>query len=165
MKKYFFPALMSLLILFGILLIVTPYVADWLYPVSHSSLRAAKSEDVKKALADWFNVTVTDIQEAQGLHQFNAQNSTSWFSFKTSRQAMTHFIRSHHLQQQALTPEILQQTFMAQTTPATWWQPASLQRQTYFKEETSERQLYLVYNEELQKGYLLVKTLEKTKSF
>lgn len=164
MKKYFFPTLMSILILFGILLIVTPYIANWLYPASHSSLRAAKSDEVKKALADWFKVSVADIQEAQGLHQFSAQNSTSWFGFKTSRQAVTRFILSNQLQQHELTPDILQQVFMQQS-PAAWWQPAILQRQTYFKGLSDQRELYLIYNEERQQGYMLVKTQEKTHSF
>ena len=165
MKKYLFPALMTLVILCGLLLIVTPYIADWLYPASQSRLHAAKPTEVKQALADWFNTPVANVSEAQALHQVAAQGNTSWFAFSLPRQPVEGFIRSNSLQQTTLTPEVLQQVFMTPAPPVTWWQPASLQRQTYFKGNDAQHDLALVYNAESQRGFLLVTPHEKVKSF
>ncbi len=156
---------MGLVIAFGLLLIVTPYIAEWLYPASHSGLRSAKTMEVKQALAEWFNTPVDTITEGYAIKQLSAQGTTAWFGFKMPRKPVESFINRNHLQQLPLTPELLQRAFMNQNPPAQWWQPAALQRETYFKGSDANRELGLIYNADLEQGYLLVITTEERHHF
>lgn len=156
--KYFFPALMALAILAGITLTVTPYVADWFFPMPTSNLRKAEPQQVAQALAQWFNARPEQFRAPQGIHQVTAEDNTAWFGFQVSREPVETFIRTHRLQQQALTPELLQQVFTSQQPPAEWWQPQALQRETYFSGEVDGRAVALIYHAEQQQGFLIVRT-------
>ncbi|MFN3786600.1 MAG: hypothetical protein ACK4RS_07150, partial [Thiothrix sp.] len=68
------------------------------------------------------------------------------------------FIRTHRLQQQELTPTLLQQVFASQQPPAEWWQPQALQRETYFSGNVDGRAVALIYHAEQQQGLLRVST-------
>lgn len=158
--KYFFPVLMGILILFGIVLTATPYIADWLLPVSASSYQQAKAEDARQAVADWFGVKSEQIKSAQAIRQRTAQGSYSWLVFEAAREPVAQFVINARLKQQALDQATLQAMWLANIPTVDWWQPAELKRETYFSGKTENRTVALIYNEALQKGYLLVKTIE-----
>ncbi|EIJ34916.1 hypothetical protein [Thiothrix nivea] len=163
--KYFFPALMALVILAGISLVATPYVAEMLFPAQKTTLRTATPQQVSAALASWLGVESGRVKEAQGTSQMSAQGKTSWFTFTVDRQPVEHFIRANRMRQQDLTPEILQRVFVAQTPSADWWQPASLERQTCFISTDEGQELGLIYDAEQQKGFLVARTRAKAGSF
>lgn len=156
--KYFFPALMALLILAGISLVVTPYIAEQLFPAPPTSVRKAEPQQVAQALAQWFGTNPDQLTDTQGITRTSAEGSTAWFSFKTGQEAVKHFIIENRLQQQELTADTLQQVFSTSNPPADWWQPASLQRQTCFIGDDAGRQLGLIYDAERQQGFLVTRT-------
>jgi hypothetical protein len=156
--KYFFPILMALVILAGISLVLTPYIAEQLFPAPTTSLRKADPQQVAQALAQWFATTPDQLSETQGVNQVSAQGNTAWFTFRVGQEPVRQFILHNQLQQQDLTDERLQQVFFAQNPPASWWQPASLGRQTCFIGTDGGRQLGLIYHAEQQRGFLVVRT-------
>lgn len=163
--KYFFPVLMTLVILAGISLVVTPFVAELVFPTQQTTLRVADPQEIRQALANWLGTTPDKLADTQGIHQTSAQGKTSWFTFTVERQAVEHFIRQNRLQQQELNPTILQRDFTTENPPANWWQPTSLERQTCFIGMDEGRKLGLVYHAELQKGFLVIQTRTKSSSF
>ncbi len=164
--KYLFPGLIALVVLAGVTLTVTPYVADMVVSDSKSNtLRAANPQEVRQALASWFETSLDTVTQAQGLNQVTSQSKTAWFKFSVKREPIEHFIRQNHLQQQDLTAERLNTLFDANYPPATWWNPASLGRQTCFTGLDEGRQIGLIYNAELEQGFLIVRTQQKTPNF
>lgn len=158
--KYFFPVLMGIVILFGVGLTLTPYIANWLLPVKASTYQQAKPEDARQAVADWFGAKPDQIKSAQALRRRTAEGHTSWLMFEASREPVVQFVMNARLTQQPLDQAVLQATWLANPPSVNWWQPAELKRETYFSGKAENRSLALIYNEELQKGYLLVKTTE-----
>ena len=165
MKKYLFPLLMSLTILAGVSLVLTPYIAEWLLPAESSTYRAAPESEVKQAMSEWFKTEVPNVGEVQGLHRTAPDGNTSWFKFKLPRQSVEQFIRANHLQQKPLTAELMNTTFSGKDLPAPWWQPAELKRETCFVMASEDQQMGLIYNAELEQGYLVVRSRTKTHSF
>lgn len=163
--KYFFPILMAGLILAGITLTATPYIAELLFPSGKTSFQAAKPENTRQALANWFNTPLEAFSDTHGIKQQNADGSTEWFTFHVSRKPVEAFIYNHRLQQSELTPSLLQEIFLQNPPPVDWWQPSSLERQTYFRGSDEGRELGLIYNAELQHGFLIIKTRHKTHDF
>ncbi|QQZ28922.1 hypothetical protein HMY34_09235 [Thiothrix subterranea] len=163
--KYFFPALMVFVILAGVSLTLTPYIAEQFFPASKTTLRVADPERAKQALADWFGTTPANVTDVQASNQSAAQGNTSWFMFGTERTGVEYFIRQNNLKQQNLSPEILQNTFMTQQPPAPWWQPAALERETCFIGSAEGREIGLIYHAELKKGFLIVRTHQKPAKF
>ena len=163
--KYFFPALMVFVILAGVSLTLTPYIAEQFFPASKTTLRVADPERAKQALADWFGTTPANVTDVQASNQSAAQGSTSWFMFGTERTGVEYFIRQNNLKQQNLSREILQNTFMTQQPPAPWWQPAALERETCFIGSAEGREIGLIYHAELKKGFLIVRTHQKPAKF
>lgn len=163
--KYFFPALMALVILAGVSLALTPYIAEQFFPASKTTLRTADPERTKQALANWFGTEPANLTEVQASSQTSAQGNTSWFMFGVERPAVEYFIRQNGLKQQNLSPEILQSTFMIQQPPAPWWQPAALERETCFIGSDEGREIGLIYHAELKKGFLIVRTYQKPAKF
>ena len=159
--KYFFPALMGLLIFMGVALTATPYIAEWLMPAASTSFRKANPEDARTALADWFGANPQELADAEAIRQQTVHGSTAWFAFTAPGDAVGRFVVRSRLNQQDLTPEIMQQVFLAQTPPVDWWQPASLQRRSWFSGKSEGQELALVYNAEMQRGFLLVRTANK----
>lgn len=159
--KYFFPVLMAIMILFGIGLTLTPYIANWLIPVTASSYQQAKSADARQAVADWFGVKPEQIKSAQAIRQRTPAGNTAWLSFETDREPVVQFVVSARLNQVNLDQNALQTIWLGNALPVDWWQPAALKRETYFEGKTENRTVALMYNDELQKGYLLIKTTEK----
>lgn len=163
--KYFFPALMALVILAGVSLALTPYIAEQFFPASKTTLRTADPERAKQALANWFGTDPANMINVQASSQTSAQGNASWFMFETERAAVEYFIRQNGLTQQDLSTDILQSTFMTQQPPAPWWQPATLERETYFKGTDNSRDIGLIYHAELKKGFLIVRTYQKPAKF
>ena len=158
--KYFFPVLMGIVILFGLGLTLTPYIADWLLPISASSYQQAKDSDARQAIADWFGVKPEQITSAQAIRRRTPEGNTAWLVFEAGRDSVVQFVRNARLNQENLNQSALQSVWLANPPSVNWWQPAELKRETYFSGKTENRTLSLIYNEELQKGYLLVKTVE-----
>lgn len=158
--KYFFPVLMGIAILFGAGLTVTPYIADWFLPVNASNYQQAKSADALQAVADWFGAKPEDIKSAQAIRRRTTEGSTSWLMFEASREPVAQFVLNARLQQVNLDQTALQAVWLNNPPPINWWQPAELKRETYFSGKTENRTLSLIYNEEQQKGYLVVKNTE-----
>lgn len=163
--KYFFPLLMALVILAGVSLIVTPFIAEYIFPASKTTLRAADPKEATQALADWFGVPPSNLSGVQAIKQVATQGNTSWFTFTLERTPVEHFIVQNQLKQQALTPDLLQNTFMAQTPPIAWWQPAQLQRETCFIGKVEEREMGLIYDAERKVGFLILRTYVKPAKF
>lgn len=166
--KYFFPVLMGMAILLGLGLALTPYIADWLMPVSASSYQQAKPEDARQAIADWFGVKPEQIKSAQAIRRRTLEGNTAWLMFEGEREPVVQFVVNARLKQQNFDQTALESIWLANRPSVAWWQPAELQRETYFLGKTENRSLFLVYNETMQKGYLLVKTInspnDKTKN-
>lgn len=163
--KYFFPALMGLLILAGVSLVATPYIAEYFFPAKTMSLRTATSEDVRNALANWFGTSPDAVSDAKGVNQMSSEGNASWFAFTMERQLVENFIRKNRLEQKELDSATLQRVFTVNEPPAEWWQPQSLARQTCFIGMEEGHSLGLIYNAEQQRGFLVVKTVKKTSGF
>ena len=158
--KYFFPALMGLLILAGIVLTVTPFVAEQFFPTQETSFRKANPDDVKQALRDWFRQPQADFRDARAIRQVSAKGTMAWFRFEVERQAVERFIVANRMKQEELTDDVMQGVFMRHVPPVDWWQPASLQRETYFQSGNKDQALNLIYDAESETGYFLVVTLK-----
>jgi hypothetical protein len=163
--KYFFPLMMALLILAGVSLTLTPIIAEFIFPASKTTLRAADPAEAKLAMAEWLGTRPESLADVQGITQVSTQGNTSWFTFKVERAPVENFIHQHQLKQQNLTPETLQGLFMAQNPPAPWWQPAKLERQTCFIGTDEARELGLIYNADQKIGFLITRALQKTSEF
>lgn len=163
--KYFFPVLMALVILAGLTLALTPFIAEQFFPTQETTLRKAAPEQVQQALARWFETDPAEFSETRGIKQVSAQGDTNWFTFRVARQPVEHFIRQQRLRQQALTTEVLQRLFATNTPPADWWQPASLKRETFFGGLDEGHEIGLIYHADQQTGFLVIRTREKTNSF
>lgn len=161
--KYFFPFLMGIVILLGVGLTLTPYIADWLLPVSAAHYQQAKPNDARQAIADWFGVQPEQIKSAQAIRRRTHEGNTSWLVFDASRDPVAQFVMNARLQQINLDQAALQSVWLDNPPPVDWWQPAKLQRETYFVGKTASRTLSLIYNEEQHKGYLVVKLVETAK--
>lgn len=159
--KYFFPVLITVVVLSGLVLTFTPFVAEQLLPSPTTSMRQADPQQIKQALANWFGTSASAITQAQGISLLTAEGTTAWFEFSTDRQGVERFIVTNHLKQQELTSAIMQDFFTNAKPPAEWWQPTSLQRQTYFSGTEQGREVGLIYNAETQKGFLIVYTRKK----
>lgn len=159
MKKYFFPILMGVVILFGVVLTFTPWVADYLMPVKETHFRRAPAPEAQEALANWFNVKTSDIQYPEGLQFTSPERKIAWFKFHIARVPVEQFIKGLQLEQKDLTPQVLQEKFLTPKPPAEWWKPEELTRQSYFTSSAKGQELSLIYNAEVQQGYLLVNTL------
>jgi len=156
MKKYSLQILMGLVILFGLILSISPYLVDYL-PRSDEEVRAAKSEKVAEALARIFQSPDANISDAHAIHKQTAQAKTVWFSFRTTRKPMQRFIHIHKLKQKDLSEEVLNTVFHQNTPPASWWH-ADLGTKTYFTGQDGKSILNLIYNSRTKHGVLVVST-------
>lgn len=163
--KYFFPFLMVLVIGAGVVLTATPFILEYVFPASKTSFQAADDQESKKALEQWFSAQAGEVKEAKAIRQLSASERLSWFMFKAERQAVVRFIRQNQLQQKELTAEILQRSFNEVEPPVAWWNPSSLGLETYFVGGTNNSQVYLLYNDKQQLGFLLNKAQQKSQSF
>ena len=157
MKKYFLPTLMGLVIFLGLILAITPYIADAIFPASAEEVRQAKSREVAQALKAIFQSPDAEIEAAQAMYKKTATGKVAWFSFRTTRKPMQRFIHDRKLQQKALTAEILKQQFYQDNPPDQWWKP-DLSTETYFLGQEGENTLRLIYNSRIKRGVLVIST-------
>ena len=149
---------MGVLIFFGVVLTVTPWIAEYLMPAKTTSYRRAPAPEAQEALANWFNVRPHQVSYPEAIQYTTPNQKTAWFKFNIERKPVEQFIRVLRLKQEDLTPEVMQQRFLAHKPPVEWWQPDELKRQTYFTGQSAGQELKLIYNAELQQGYLLTHT-------
>ena len=157
MKTYLPQILMGLVILFGIGLTVTPFVAENFFPASEAEVRQAKSRDVVQALKTIFQSPDGDISDARAIHKKTADSKTAWFSFRSVRKPVQSFIHARKLEQKELSEEILNQAFFKNAPPVSWWQP-DLGTETYFTGEDNMNKLHLIYNSRTKRGVLVIST-------
>ncbi len=155
--KYFFPVLMALVIMVGLGTNLTPIIAEQFFPGSASRYQKAKPDDAKEALATWFGASSIDFGTVNAIRYQSAQYSTRWYQFVTKRKPVQRFIVRMRLKQLDLDKTILKQEFMVPPPPVDWWQPASLQRQTYFTGQDGRSTIKLIYND-TETGYLLIES-------
>ena len=158
-----FPVLMAVVIFAGVVLSTTPFILEYFFPLPKESLQYADPDDAKNALRHWFNSKNSDtnadinfdIKQVKAARERLADvGVNSYFSFETSPEVITAFIRLKQLQQIELTDEVMQTLFV--NAKISWWQPEILTRETYFSGEDKGILLHLIYNAQLKRGFLLL---------
>ena len=155
--KYFFPILMGFLILVGIVVSVTPFLGEWFFPAK-AHFQQADSEDAKEALANWFSVPPEALSEVKAIRWVDEKSQWRWFRFRIARQPVEAFIVGQKLEQRDMDAFVLQQQFMEKVPPVDWWQPAALDRKSYFFLDRGGMETRLLYQAEQEICYLLLKS-------
>ncbi len=150
---------MGLAILVGLILAITPFVADKFFPIPENTVRQAKPEIAAKALQQWFQSSDEFFTDVQAINKSAASSKTSWFAFSVNRRPIEKFILNKKLVQSDLTEAILNTTFFKNNRPASWWQPEAIAQQTYFTGEDQGRQVSLIYNPDSKRGVLVTSTI------
>ena len=153
--KYLFPVLMAVVIFAGLLLSTTPMIMSYFFPTPKESLQKAKPEEAATALKHWFNRADAEFTQVKAMRERLMDIGTNaYFTFETSPEVVTTFIRLKRLQQLELTHDVMQTLWV--NPKISWWQPQVLARKTYFSGEDKGIMLHLIYNAQLQRGFLLV---------
>lgn len=139
----------------GVVLSTTPFILEYFFPLPKESLQYADPEDAENALKHWFDSKNPDTKHVKAARERLADvGVNSYFSFETSPEVITTFIRLKKLQQLELTDEIMKTLFV--NAKISWWQPEILTRETYFSGEDNGILLHLIYNAQLKRGFLLL---------
>ena len=149
---------MGLAILTGLILVLTPFVAEKFFPIPENTVRLAKPEAAAMALKQWFQSPDAQFIAVQAINKKNAMGSTSWFSYSVGRGPIEKYIVSKKLVQKELTKDIMGITFSTHQTPASWWQPQALAQKTYFTGEDQGRVVSLIYSPKSKRGVLVTRT-------
>ena len=155
---------MILAVLAGLILALTPFIADKFFPVPENVVRQAKPEAAAMALKRWFNEPDALFVAVQAINKTSANNNTAWFTFSVGRGPVERYILQKKLQQQALNENILKDIFYSQNPPATWWHPDAISQETYFTGKDQGRTVSLMYNPTSKRGVLVTTTLETGKN-
>ncbi len=150
--------LMAIVILAGLVLALTPFVADKFFPVPKNAIRVAKPDAAIMALQQWFQSPDAFITDVQAFNKSNIDGSSSWFSFSVGRRPIEKYILNKKLSQNILTQEVLDATFFTSNPPASWWQPTAVNQETYFSGSDQGRSVALIYNPETKRGVLVTST-------
>ncbi|MGV6858482.1 MAG: hypothetical protein ACWA5X_05860 [bacterium] len=162
MKKWLLPLLVVFVALIGFGSALTPMIAEWLIPVPKVLVKKAKPEAVAQALHQWFDAAPgTHFTNTRGLSRSDEHGRVSWMAFKVDPQTVSRFIHRRGLQQKDLDAGVLSRQFSLDGLSADWWQPASLTRQTWFSGVDSGRDIGLIYNAELQQGFLVARSISQ----
>lgn len=169
--KTFASILMAIVILAGLVLAITPFVADKFFPIPENTVRQAKPEAAANALRQWFNSPDAGFIDVQAINHSSLKTSaqpesgqgqrmvnTAWFAFSVGRNPVEKYIISKKLEQKDLTQKVLEETFFVNQPPASWWQPQALAQQTYFTGEDQGRNVSLIYSPESKRGVLVTTT-------
>jgi hypothetical protein len=156
--KIFSTILMGLAILVGLLLALTPFVADKFFPVPENTVRQAKPDAAAMALKQWFQSPDAPFIAVQAINKKTPTSNTAWFSFSVGRAPIEKYIVSKKLTQKELNKDIMGITFSTNQSPASWWQPEALAQQTYFTGEDQGRVVSLIYSPESKRGVLVTRT-------
>jgi hypothetical protein len=149
---------MALVILIGLALALTPFVADKFFPIPENTVRQAKPEAAARALRQWFGAPDAPFIDVQAIQKESNGKRTAWFAFSVGRQPVEHYIVSKKLQQLELSDKVYDDVFYASQAPASWWQPRALAQQTYFSGKDQGRNVSLIYNPNSKRGILLTTT-------
>ena len=153
--KIFSTILMGVVIIAGLILALTPFVADKFFPVPENVTRVAKTEAAALALQQWFQSPDAVITDVQAMNKKIKDNNLSWFSFSVGRRPVEKYILNNKLTQKSLTEEILETTFFTRNPPASWWQPGAVNQETYFSGMDQGRIVSLIYNPASKRGVLI----------
>jgi len=158
---------MGLVILIGLILAITPFVAEKFFPVPENSVRQAKPDVAAMALQQWFQSPDELFTDVQAINKSSVNtsiiNKTSWFSFSVGRRPVEKYIINKKLVQSELTEAILNTIFFKNNRPASWWQPEAIVQQTYFTGEDQGRQVSLIYSPNSKRGVLVTTTVTTPK--
>ena len=158
--KTFTTILMFLAILVGFMLAITPFVADKFFPVPENTVRQAKPEAAANALKRLFKDPQAEFLAVQAINKRSSNSNVSWFAFSVGRGAVEKYIISKKLQQKPLSQAVLEETFFSKNPPATWWQPAAINQQTYFSGQDQGRSISVIYNPSSKRGVLVATTVK-----
>ncbi|MCF6189104.1 MAG: hypothetical protein L3J51_01345 [Cocleimonas sp.] len=156
--KTFTTIFMGLAIVMGLVLALTPFVADKFFPIPEKSVRQAKPEAAAMALKQWFQSPDAQFIAVQAINKKTPESNTSWFSYSVGRGPVEKYILDKKLEQKDLTDGVMATTFSTKQAPASWWQPEALAQQTYFTGEDQGRIVSLIYNPESKRGVLVTST-------
>ena len=146
---------MAVVIFAGVVLSTTPFILEYFFPLPKESLQYADPDDAENALKHWFDSKNAEIKQVKAARERLADvGVNSYFSFETSPEVITVFIRLKRLQQIELTDDVMKSLFV--NTKISWWQPEVLTRETYFSGEDKGILLHLIYNAQLKRGFLLL---------
>lgn len=147
---------MVLVILFGLVLALTPFIGSIFFPQPEVSTQMAKSEVSRSALARWFNAPVAAFVDVHAIKQVSPERSLSRFSFSTPADVVRSFISTKKLKQKGLSDEVMQRIFSDKNI--SWWQPEALGRETWFNGQDQGRLLSLIYNAKTERGVLVIES-------
>ncbi len=150
--------IMGLAILTGLILVITPFVADKFFPVPENTVRQAKPEAAAMALKQWFQSPDAPFVAVQAINKKTQTSNTAWFTFSVGRGPIEKYIRNKKLAQKELNKDIMGITFSTNQAPASWWQPEALAQKTYFTGEDQGRLVSLIYSPESKRGVLVTRT-------
>ena len=150
---------MILAVIAGLVLALTPFVADKFFPVPENIVRQAKPEAAANALKRWFNDPEADFLAVQAINKTSADSNTGWFTFSVGRGPVEKYIIGKKLKQKTIDEVILKDTFFNDNPPATWWQPEAINQETYFTGEDQGRTVSLMYNPTSKRGILVTSTI------
>ena len=152
--------IMAIAILAGLVLAITPFVADYFFPVPENAVRQAKPEAAAMALQQWFKSPDELFTDVQAINKVNGKQATSWFSFSVGRRPVEKYILDKKLTQQELSDEVMSSRFFTNNSPATWWQPQAVNQETFFAGEDQGRSVSLIYNPKSKRGVLVTSTVK-----
>lgn len=150
---------MVLAIVAGLVLALTPFIADKIFPVPENTVRQAKPEAAAMALKRWFKSPDAQFIAVQAINKSSSENRSSWFTFSVGRRPVEKYIIDKKLQQKPLTSSVLDEVFFEKNRPASWWQPAAIAQETYFSGVDQGRQVALIYSPDSKRGVLVTSTV------
>ena len=150
--------IMGLAIVVGLILALTPFVADKFFPIPENTVRQAKPDAAAMALKQWFQSPDAPFIAVQAINKKTPTSNTAWFSFSVGRSPIERYIKNKNLTQKELNKDIMGITFSMNQPPASWWQPDALAQQTYFTGEDQGRVVSLIYSPESKRGVLVTRS-------
>ena len=154
--RYFFPFLMALLIVSGLFLTITPFVADYFMPVPDKQTRTTKEQQLRNALARWFNTDSAQFLDVQGIEKRDTEKKIAFYAFSIDREPVARFVTQKKLVQKAFTEQVFNDIFYQNKRPASWWQPEALGAETWFTGFDQQRYLHLSYNPKTRRCLLVI---------
>lgn len=152
---------MMLAIVAGLILALTPFVADKFFPIPEAAVRKAKPEAAAMALKRWFKSPAAPFVDVQAINKKTPTSNTSWFSFSVGRAPVERYIVDKKLSQISLSKPIFETIFYSKQPPASWWQPGAIDQETYFTGKDQGRTVSLIYNPNSKRGVLVTTTVNK----
>ncbi|MEE9445629.1 MAG: hypothetical protein V3V19_08180 [Cocleimonas sp.] len=149
---------MILAVVAGLVLALTPFIADKFFPVPENTVRQAKPEAAAMALKRWFNEPDAQFVAVQAINKSTEAGTTAWFTFSVGRAPIEKYIIEKRLQQKDINGDILKAVFFTKNSPATWWQPTAINQETYFTGKDQGRTVSLIYNPVSKRGVLVTAT-------